>query len=262
MSVVSMSVLVLFASPGTAAAAIANISVTLGVTPDARTATAIVSNAGPDMATNVSLTANLPAGIIPIMVTPDPACAFNFAGTTVSCSLGSLANGASRTVTIVVHPITIGTKTTTVQVSAAEMDPNPANNSASAGAAITEVGISNVQVSLFDAPDPIHVGQALVYVAEVLNIQDDSAQDIVVDVTIPPTAVFLFAFSDRGACSRVDRLISCPIGGLNPSQMSRAFVFVVPLATGYMWATAGASLSTPDPNPNNNSASARTFVNP
>jgi len=115
---------------------------------------------------------------------------------------------------------------------------------------------------LFDAPDPLRVGQLLYYVAAVLNIQDDSAQDVVVDITIPAGVTLLGAVSDRGACAASGRRVSCPLGVLNPSQTSYALVAVVPTAGGYIWASAAASLTTPDPNPNNNSASARTWVNP
>jgi uncharacterized repeat protein (TIGR01451 family) len=263
-------VLALLGSVSGAAAATANMSVGLSVSPPTGlgpgghvTYTAIVSNGGPDAATNVSFTATLPAGIIPIMVTPDTECAFNFDGNMVSCSLGGLANGASRTVTIVVHPITIGAKTTTGHVSAAETDPNPANNTAAATAMmITEVAISEVQVSLFDTPDPLRVGQPLFYVAVVRNNGDDSAANVVVEVTIPVGTTFLGAVSDRGSCSVTGRRVACPIGGLNPSISSIAIIEVVPMTTGFIWASAGVSLTTPDPNPNNNSASARTWVNP
>ena len=260
-SIVVTSVLAFLATTGTAAAATADVSVSMAASGGV-TYTATISNGGPDMATNVSFTASLPGGIIPILVTPEPGCAFNFEGTMVACSLGSLANGASTTVTIELHAITIGTKTATGTVSAAETDPNAANNSASASTSLTEVGISEVQVTLFDAPDPLHVGQALYYIAAVTNIQDDSAQNVVAEITIPTGVVFIGAASTRGACVPSGRRISCPIGVLNPSETAHAIVLVVPTTTGYLWATASASLTTPDPNPANNSSSARTWVNP
>lgn len=256
------TVLALLGSATAAGAATASVSVSLNATTNATTYTATVTNGGPDTATNVSLTAALPTGIIPINVTPAPACAFNFAGTMVSCSLGSIPNGGSTIVTIVVHPITIGTKTVTAQATASETDPNPGDNSASASPSINEVGISNVQVTLYDTPDPIRVGQTLYYLAAVLNIQDDSAQNVVVEITVPASATLLGGLSDRGACVASGRRVSCPIGTLNPSETSYALVGVVPTASGYIWATAAASLTSPDPDPDNNSASARTWVNP
>jgi len=52
---------------------------------------------------------------------------------TVTCSLGTLASGASATVTIEVKPTSKGTAINTATVSAtAPADPNTANNSATA----------------------------------------------------------------------------------------------------------------------------------
>lgn len=260
-SIVAASVLAFLSMTGAASAATANLSVSVGVTGDL-IYTATVTNAGPDPATNVSFTANLPAGIIPILVTPEPACAFNFEGTMVACSLGGLANGASRTITIEAHSVTTGTKTATATVSALETDPNPGDNSASASQPISAVGLTEMQVILYDTPDPIHVGQGLYYVAAVTNIQDDTAQNVVAEITIPAGVTFVGAVSTRGACAASGRRVSCPLGAMNPSETAHAIALVVPATTGYIWATAGVSLTTPDANPNNNSSAARTWVNP
>jgi uncharacterized repeat protein (TIGR01451 family) len=260
-SIVVTSVLAFLATTGTAAAATADVSVSMAASGGV-TYTATISNGGPDMATNVSFTASLPGGIIPILVTPEPGCAFNFEGTMVACSLGGLASGASTTVTIEVHAITTGTKTATGTVSASETDPNPADNSASASVSLTGVGLTEMQVILYDAPDPIHVGQGLYYIAAVTNIQDDTAQNVVAEITIPTGTVLVGAVSTRGACTASGRRISCPLGAMNPSETAHAIALVVPTTSGYIWATAAVSVTTPDANPNNNSSSARTWVNP
>jgi uncharacterized repeat protein (TIGR01451 family) len=252
-----------------AAAATAGLSVNLTVSPPSGlgpggnvTYTATIANNGPDAATTVSFTAAMPAGIIPISATPDGSCAFSFDGGTVNCSLGTIANGANKMVVMVVHPVTTGTKTITGQASATEVDPNPGDNTASANSSITEVGISEMQVQLFDVPDPLRVGQPLFYVASVRNNGDDGASDVVVDFTLPAGAVFIAAASDRGACSVSGRRVTCPLGGFDVGATSFAFVEVVPLTPGFLWANVGLSLTTPDPNITNNSASARTWVNP
>ena len=252
-------------SAAAATAATADLSVSVSVSPNpASTYTADIANSGPDNATNVSLVFTVPPGVIPISVTPGgPTCAFNMAGTQVNCALGALANGATTSVTIVLHAITIGDKTGTAVVSASESDPNPADNSDSATNTLTEVGISDVAVTLLaDNPDPARVGNFLLYTATVTNIQDDSAQNVVVSVPLPSTMFFLGAASERGACTLQGRTVVCPLGVLNPTESPRAFILVVPLVQGFSYATAGVSLTTADPNPNNNSATARTWVNP
>jgi len=265
--VTAMVLLVLV--PATTATADADLSVTLDVSPTSGlgpggnvTYTATVSNGGPDAATSVSLVVTLPSGVIPISVMPDGPCAFNAAGTAVNCSLGTIANGAASAATIVVHPITVGMKTATANATAAEADPTPGDNTHAASSTLTEVGISDVAVTLADSPDPNKVGRVLVYVATVTDIQDDSAANVVVSVPLPSTVFFLAAASERGACAMVGRTVNCPIGSLNPGVSVKAAIVVLPLAPGFIYATAGVALTTPDPNPANNSATARTWVNP
>ncbi len=267
--IVTAMALVALVPATTATAATADLLVTLDVSPTSGlgpggnvTYTATVSNGGPDAATSVSLVVTLPSGVIPISVMPDGPCAFNAAGTAVNCSLGTIANGAASAATIVVHPITVGMKTATANATAAEADPTPGDNTHTASSTLTEVGISDVAVTLADSPDPNKVGRVLVYVATVTDIQDDSAANVVVSVPLPSTVFFLAAASERGACAMVGRTVNCPIGSLNPGVSVKAAIVVLPLAPGFIYATAGVALTTPDPNPANNSATARTWVNP
>lgn len=252
-----------------AAAATAGVSVNMVVAPPAGlgvggniTYTATIANSGPDAATNVSFTSSVPPGVIPISATPATACAFTFDGGTVSCSLGTIANVGNAVVVFVVHPTATGTKTATGQATATELDPTPADNTSSASGDASEVGISEVSVELFDAPDPLRVGQALYYVARVRNNGDDNAADVVVDFTLPVGVVFIGAASDRGACTASGRRVTCALGGFDVGAVSLAYVVVVPVTPGFQWASVGVALSTPDPNIANNSASARSWVNP
>jgi uncharacterized repeat protein (TIGR01451 family) len=90
------------------------------------TYTITVTNNGPDTATDVELTDVLPAGVGLVSVTPTAgACA---GSSTIVCDLGSLANGASATVTIVVSTSAAGKLTNTATVSSAESDTDASNN--------------------------------------------------------------------------------------------------------------------------------------
>lgn len=92
------------------------------------TYTITVMNNGPDLANGVTMTDTLPAGVTFVSATPTQG---SCAGTsTVSCNLGSLANGGSATVTIVVTPTQAGVISNTASVAATETDPNRGNNSA------------------------------------------------------------------------------------------------------------------------------------
>ena len=112
----------------------ADLSVTKTDSPDPvvvgqnLTYTITVTNNGPDPATGVILTDDLPDSAA--FVSASPQCMYIQANHTVVCSLGTLTSGATATVTIVVRPLQGGTITNTASVSAVEMDPNAANNTA------------------------------------------------------------------------------------------------------------------------------------
>lgn len=109
-----------------AVASAADLSVTKSDSPDPvqngsnLTYTIVVKNNGPSTATGVMLTDTLPPGVTFV----SSSCGGP------SCSLGSLASGASTTVTLVVTSVSLGLITNTVTVSGSQPDPNSANNSA------------------------------------------------------------------------------------------------------------------------------------
>jgi uncharacterized repeat protein (TIGR01451 family) len=89
-----------------------------------------LTNIGPDPATNVIVAQVLPTGGV-LLGASDPSCVE--AEGQVDCNLGTLAAGASATLTIdVTAPTTPGSVTSTADVSADEEDPVGTNNSASA----------------------------------------------------------------------------------------------------------------------------------
>src|SRR5262249_61677494 len=84
---------------------------------------------GPSDATGVAVTDTLPMGVA--FVSASTGCT-NGSGT-VTCTVGSLASGASSSITIVVTaPATTGAITNTATVAGQPSDPNAANNTASA----------------------------------------------------------------------------------------------------------------------------------
>jgi len=247
-----------------ASAQTADLAVNVSVpNPSDTTYVADVTNNGPNPASAVALAVTLPGGVIPISVTPSPACVFSFDGGTVNCSLGSLASGATTSVDIVLYAITTGTKTATATVSASEADPNPSDNTSSGSSTINAVGIAEMAVTLVDLPDPLRVGNGLVYIATVTNLGDDDGQDVVLTFPLPSNVAFLGAGSERGACTLSGRTVRCPLGAFAVQASVRAAVVVVPSQSGFLVATASVSSSTvADPNLANNAATTRTWVNP
>ena len=116
----------------------ADLALTLADSPDPAsfhgtlTYTATIANAGPTNASGLTLVANLPGGAN-FLSASGASCARQGKGKsdgTLTCTVGTLAAGASTAVTIVVQPTTLGTISLTAKVYADQPDPNRTNNSA------------------------------------------------------------------------------------------------------------------------------------
>jgi uncharacterized repeat protein (TIGR01451 family) len=102
------------------------------------TYTLVVTNGGPDAALGVTVVDQLPASMSFVSATPTQgSCAES--GGTVTCNLGSIANGGSASVDIVVNPTTAGTVTNSASVASSSADPNGQNNSDSESTAICRI---------------------------------------------------------------------------------------------------------------------------
>ena len=261
--IASLSALVVTMTLGhLALAQSANLSMSLAVDPTFdvdingnQTYTATITNSGSGDATNVSATFTLPGDDIPISGTPASCSFVPGAQLTATCSVGTLAAGGTTTAVVVVHPTLVGEK----DASAAASESGGSSANASTSSQIIEVGISDVQITLTDNPDPAKVGSKLTYSATASNLGDDSAGNVSITIT-PPAGVKLLSAS--AGCRRSGSVVICNVGSLAPGQSATVNLTVSPQASGWIYASAGVQLTTADPSFANNSAAARTWVNP
>src|SRR5262249_51185052 len=138
------------------------------------TYTLTAHNEGPSPATNVVVGDPLPAGVT--FVSANASQGTCDGTSTVSCSLGTLASGASATVTIVVRTPAAGTLTNTATVSSDVTDPAGTNNSATATTTVSTG--ADVSIMKVDAPDPVAAGQLLTYTLTARNDGPASATGV------------------------------------------------------------------------------------
>jgi uncharacterized repeat protein (TIGR01451 family) len=147
------------------------------------TYTLTVTNHGPSAATEVTLTDTLPGTVT--LVSAPAACSGT---TTLTCDLGTLADGASTTVTITVQPTATGTLTNTASVEANELDTEMANNTATATTTVT--ASADLTVAKTDSPDPVLTGRNLTYTLTVSNAGPSAVGDAVLNDPLPANTTF------------------------------------------------------------------------
>jgi len=141
--------------------------------------TLTVTNNGPEAAAGVHIEDALPAGVTFKSATPATGGTCNNVSGTVKCDFPSIANGASKTVTIVVTPTsTTSDLSNTATVTSASADAVPGNNSATSHTQVVadqpQISIDNVSV------DPEGTGAGTKNATFTISIDKTSGSDITV----------------------------------------------------------------------------------
>jgi uncharacterized repeat protein (TIGR01451 family) len=214
-----------------------------------------VTNAGPAVATGVDIVHTVPAGLGSAAVTPSQgSCSV---GSAVNCSMGTLAAGASAIMTVEARADTVGVQVLSATVGGIETDPETSNNQATD--TVTVDPSADLRVTLHDSPDPLTVGQLLVYSVTVENLgPSNSTGGQVVDL-LPASLAFV---SSVDGCSEAAGTVTCSFGPLAAGAS---------VVRNYTVDTTGASASNlsnsvtvtgneGDPESGNNTAAATTTL--
>ena len=154
--------------------------------------TITVSNAGPDTATNVEVTDQLPDGVT--YVSDDGGGDYD-SGTGV-WDVGDVANGGSATLDITAT-VDAGTGGDTIindaEVTAVDQaDPNPGNEQGSVAITVRLQG-ADLSVTPTDSPDPVMPGGQLIYTISVNNKGPSDATGVTITNTLPAEVSFNLA---------------------------------------------------------------------
>ncbi len=221
---------------------------------DDLTYTLTINNGGSQLATGVELVANLPTNTIFVTAVPDQGSCIESAGV-VTCWLGSIANGSSAVVDILLAPRTAGTATMQADVTSNEIDNNLANNSDSENTTITPP--PDLTIIKTDSPDPAYTGAPLTYQINVFA-GPNPVNGVTMSDPLPATFDLDSVNTTAGSCTSTTT-ISCNLGNLAANAVVTVTIVGAPTSTDTLTNTATISGS-PDPNPNNNEATAVTAV--
>jgi uncharacterized repeat protein (TIGR01451 family) len=223
-----------------------------------------ITNSGPSDGAGVVLTDVIPPNttFVSESQTGGPAftCTNPAAGAagTVSCTLGSLPNGASASFNLVVNVQTsapAGPLSNTATVSAATTDPNPANNSATATTTVA-VAVADVSISKTAGAGPFGTGRPVTYTIAVANAGPTAATNVVVSDVLPAGTTFTSATPTQGSCSGTTT-VTCTLGTLaGGGSATISLVVTLPAAAGPVSNTATVTATEADPNPANNTSTA------
>jgi uncharacterized repeat protein (TIGR01451 family) len=162
----------------------------------------VVTNNGPDTATNVVATDTVPAGLT-IDGTSTASGSCSVTGSDVSCDLGSLANGSTWDIAInvkVESSASAGTVDDPASVSASENDPVSANNDALEKTTIDvpSTGSADVELTKTAKDAKADRGTNATYVLKVTNHGPDAATNVVVTDNLPNGLEFVSADPSQG----------------------------------------------------------------
>ncbi|WP_190277555.1 T9SS type A sorting domain-containing protein [Adhaeribacter rhizoryzae] len=147
------------------------------------TYTVTVTNNGPIAATNVAVTDLLDATKLQFVSASDAA----YNSSTGLWTVGSLANGASRTLTITAKPLVIGAIATTATQTHTEPDNVTGNNAATA--TITVVSAADISVTNNTSQKIYQNGDQVTYTITAQNLGPNAATNVVVNSKLPEAFV-------------------------------------------------------------------------
>lgn len=252
--------------PAGAQAAAANLSITKTDSPDPVfeeqqiTYTVTAKNNGPDPADNVSITDNL-SSLVQFVSAAN--CTYDGPTHTVTCSLGTLANGAEVARTIVVKAVQNGTAENTASVSSSTPEPSPDPNPNAITITTTINPSADLRIEKTDNPDPVQPGKTLTYSVTVVNHDlDDVAANVVVTDALPPSVTFNSVSQTQGTCEhQTGGTVRCQLGNVNPNGATATVTIVVtPNQPREIANTVSVSSTTNDHVPANNNDTEKTIV--
>ena len=222
-------------------------------------------NAGPSSSAGVTVKNTVPSDVTIVSATGSGwDCTINQANHIVNCTRLTVAVGTLPDIILTVTaPNEGGITTNTAEISASEDDFDPDDNQAVESANVTAV--SDLEIQIIDAPDPVDTNVQLLYTLVVTNHGASTAQNITVTHQLPASVTFESAAGVDWDCQFATNFqrVTCDLTSLAANASSQINVFVTtPVNVTKITTTATVTSDIADRNSANNSDSEDTYVNP
>ncbi len=247
--------------PGLRTALCANLEISKSAQPNplpapgqALTYTLAITHIGGLTATNVIVTDVLPVGVTFGLAQASQGTCSGIS--TVVCQLGTLNNGAAASVKVIVTPTIVGTYVNTTTVTAAEFDPQLANNTA-----VATVGVGTAEISLAKV-DPLALvwpGDVITYTFYIANHGPHTAYHARLNDSLPGGVNFNLISTSRGACSGTSA-ITCDLGDLSSGEAATVTLETIAALPGLQSNSATAQADQFDPILTNNIVTMTTMI--
>jgi uncharacterized repeat protein (TIGR01451 family) len=181
------------------------------------TYTLTAKNNGPDTALNATVSDPLPAGLV--FVSASSGC--TFASGTVTCPVGNMAPGATKTYTVtatVPSSDTDSTITNTASISSPTPDPNPDNNHKKLVVPLNPQ--SSLQITKTASAPQITAGGQVMYTLVVSETGPSDAHGVKVSEVVPAGLSLVSAHSSQGSCSGS----ACDLGTISAGGQAQILV--------------------------------------
>jgi uncharacterized repeat protein (TIGR01451 family) len=240
-------------------------------------------NNGPSRAQTVGIIDTLPLDVTFVSATasgggscgtqPTAGSTTTTSSRTLACSWSSIGNAAQQTVTVVVRPNTATrgtTLTNRVSVSTATTETDTTNNSASVDVPVANP-VLDLLANVVDNPDPVAVGDSMVYTYTVTNNGPSYAENVQISAVLPSARLSYQAVTAPSGVTctapsvgSYSGAVACAMGGL--AAGSSRSVTVQLLATAKGTTTTQLTVSSDETNagydslPANNTVTEQTTV--
>jgi uncharacterized repeat protein (TIGR01451 family) len=219
-----------------------------------------VKNNGPDTATNLRVVDKLPSKVS--FVSAGSGCAE--ASKTVTCTLGSLAAGASHTFKVTGHVASSADSCADVRNAATVTNDVPDTDLTNNSSSVCDFE-RRADPSIIKVPSRTQVptGGQVMYTLVVKNNGPSDDDNVRVSDPMAAGLSLMSAKPGQGSCSTAGGKVSCNLGHLEAGGSTQILVTAQVTATsGCVTNTATVSGDAKDTNPNNNKASAKVCVAP